>query len=200
MIKKMNYKAQKSYLHLILLLMLVVFNVVIVHSLLISITKTTTEEEQRSSTKTITETNKPMKIQEANFKGSNNDIPKEYPSQELNHNQRLEESYSISNSNQDIQSELKRSNYKRNKITFSSSPISIDGNGDFATKASSNGWIGDGSVSNPYILEHLVITTSVESTHAISIQNTDVYFILRNSTLTATGTGSSGLYLINVHN
>jgi parallel beta-helix repeat protein len=102
--------------------------------------------------------------------------------------------------NQNSQSELHRNSYKRNKITETSSPISINGNSDFAIKAASNGWPGNGSASNPYILENLVITTSVDYIYAISIRYTNVHFILRNSTITATGTESSALYLISVHN
>ncbi|MHA2366200.1 MAG: NosD domain-containing protein, partial [Candidatus Hodarchaeales archaeon] len=156
------------------------------------------DEERQSSTKTITETSNNMKIQEPVIRNSDQDIPQGYLSQRLINKQRHKESKIFSSRNPNIQSELQRSNYKRSTLT--SLPISIDGNSDFATKASLNSWTGDGSSGNPYILENLVIITSVASTHAISIQNTNVYFILRNSTLTATGTGGSGLYLINVHN
>jgi hypothetical protein len=154
-----------------------------VHFLPISITTTSTDEEQQSSVKKITETTKPLKIQEPVFRDSNHDIQQGYPSQGLNYNNRLEESNSISSVNQNIQSELQSSNYKRSKITVTSSPISIDGNSDFADKASLNSWIGNGSAGNPYILENLAILTSVAGTHAFSIQNTNVYFILRNCTL-----------------
>ncbi|OLS16938.1 MAG: hypothetical protein HeimC3_50840 [Candidatus Heimdallarchaeota archaeon LC_3] len=86
------------------------------------------------------------------------------------------------------------------KITVFSSPIIIDNNTDFAIQAVSNGWSGDGSTGNPYILENLEVTSLTTGTHAISIQNTNVYFIARNNTLSTTESFSSGMYLNNVHN
>ena len=39
-------------------------------------------------------------------------------------------------------------------------PIYISGNLDFASQASSEGWIGNGSISAPYIIENYHITNS----------------------------------------
>ena len=78
-----------------------------------------------------------------------------------------------------------------NSLMSSSNPISINGNADFANQASINSWPGSGIASDPYIIENVEITTSLSSINAISIQNTNVYFLIRNSILQATGT--SGL-------
>jgi hypothetical protein len=55
-------------------------------------------------------------------------------------------------------------------------PIHIDGNADFAAQAAAEGWPGDGSSGNPYILADYDIDSSFES--GITINNTDVYFVL----------------------
>ncbi len=72
--------------------------------------------------------------------------------------------------------------------------ITIVGNADFATQ----GWPGDGTSQSPYIIEALEIVT--ENT-CISITNTDVHFIIRNSTLSSPITGvGTGIYLSDVSN
>ncbi|MCY3414202.1 MAG: right-handed parallel beta-helix repeat-containing protein [Candidatus Heimdallarchaeota archaeon] len=79
-----------------------------------------------------------------------------------------------------------------------SDPIIINGDSDFNLQASSNNWNGNGSESNPYIIENLNISSD---SHAISISNTNVHFILRGSTLDGGSlSGHSGLYLSNVVN
>jgi|GEM_PF-1383821 len=60
-------------------------------------------------------------------------------------------------------------------------PIYIDGNEDFASQASSEGWAGDGTEGNPYVIENYDINAS--SADGIYIYNTDVYFIIRNCTI-----------------
>ena len=82
-----------------------------------------------------------------------------------------------------------------NSKWLSSNPISINGNADFNSQAKSNGWIGTGLVTNPYIITGLNITTTLSN--AISIQNTDVYFIIENCLLLAS---SNGVYLNQVTN
>lgn len=80
-------------------------------------------------------------------------------------------------------------------------PISINGNADFASKASSNRWKGTGSTSNPYIIENLLIVTNISLTNAIAIYHTDVYFIIRNCVVSANGSySSSGIFLSFVSN
>ncbi len=87
----------------------------------------------------------------------------------------------------------------------SSGPIMISGNEDFVNKARMNGWPGNGTSDNPYIIENLVIVTNQWATNGIHIENTDVYFIIRNCTITTSGDGwpptyPSGIYLSNVYN
>jgi parallel beta-helix repeat protein len=59
-------------------------------------------------------------------------------------------------------------------------PIRINGNTDFAAQAAAEGWSGDGSEGNPYIIEGYEIDgTNYE--HCIFINNTNVYFELRSN-------------------
>ncbi len=72
------------------------------------------------------------------------------------------------------------------------SPITITSNADFA----SQGWPGNGTESNPYVIEGLNITTSG---NCISISDTTVYFVIRNCLLTG-GRNWHGVSLDNVIN
>ncbi len=58
-------------------------------------------------------------------------------------------------------------------------PIVINSNNDFANIASSEGWPGDGSSTNPYIIQNIEINASGYGA-AIYIGNTTVYFIIQN--------------------
>ncbi|MHA2307538.1 MAG: right-handed parallel beta-helix repeat-containing protein, partial [Candidatus Hodarchaeales archaeon] len=78
-----------------------------------------------------------------------------------------------------------------------SSPIYIDNNTDFEDKANSSGWIGDGSLSSPYIITNLNITITSTSGYLIEIRNTDVYFQIEKCLLVK---GSIGIRLTNVSN
>ncbi len=90
-------------------------------------------------------------------------------------------------------------------LTDTGTPIRIDGNADFHAQAAANGWSGNGTAGNPYVIENLMIVTTQNGTNAIDIRNTNVHFIIRNCTITATGysvngTYPSGIYLYNVTN
>ena len=83
-------------------------------------------------------------------------------------------------------------------------PIHINGNADFQNQASTNGWTGDGSQGNPYIIAGYEIDGN-GGTYCIWIENTDVWFVIRNCNLwNATSTASepwgTGIYLKNVTN
>ncbi|MBA7633174.1 hypothetical protein ES703_40736 [subsurface metagenome] len=69
----------------------------------------------------------------------------------------------------------------------------------FAAKAISEGWSGDGSLNDPYIVENYTILAISE--HGIEIRNTNLHFIIRNVSIT---NGRSnyyhGFYLYNVIN
>jgi len=73
-------------------------------------------------------------------------------------------------------------------------PIYIDGNDNFTE---TNGVVsGDGTESNPYIIEGWDINAS--TTNGIEIKNTDVYFIIRNCEIHNNSDG--GIYFQNVDN
>lgn len=78
--------------------------------------------------------------------------------------------------------------------TVVTSPLSINGNAQLAVNSTS----GSGTLSNPYIIGNYTI--SISSSPAISIQNTDAYFILQNNILTCTNSNGNGIYLNNVTN
>jgi parallel beta-helix repeat protein len=66
---------------------------------------------------------------------------------------------------------------KSNYITHA--PIQITSNSDFASQAASNGWPGDGSQGNPYIIENYEIDGSGYG-NCIWVGSTTCYFIIRN--------------------
>ncbi|MFX0139613.1 MAG: hypothetical protein ACFFDN_38590, partial [Candidatus Hodarchaeota archaeon] len=56
--------------------------------------------------------------------------------------------------------------------------IYIDGNEDFKITAQSQGWPGDGSLTNPYLIDGLNITSV--NRDALSIWYTDMHFQINN--------------------
>ncbi len=90
-------------------------------------------------------------------------------------------------------------NIKMPKISAFNGSIFIDGNNTFVAKAISEGWNGDGSLNDPYIIENYTIQAISE--HGIEIRNTNLHFIIRNVSIT---NGRSnyyhGFYLHNVTN
>lgn len=73
-------------------------------------------------------------------------------------------------------------------------PVVISSNGDFL----SQGWPGNGTLDDPYMIQGLNITTSG---WCISIQNTGVHFKIRDCLLTWTGADSGvGIFLQDVQN
>ncbi|MFX0185098.1 MAG: right-handed parallel beta-helix repeat-containing protein [Candidatus Hodarchaeota archaeon] len=84
-------------------------------------------------------------------------------------------------------------------------PISVDGNDDFKRKAKKFGWIGNGSFTNPYLIEYYDLSMpptkkgkKFQLPSAISIKNTDVYFKIQNNTLTSADGNYIGITLSNV--
>ncbi len=75
-----------------------------------------------------------------------------------------------------------------------SSPILITSNVNFNSTASSNGWTGNGTQFNPFIIENLNITSTL-SIELIAIQNTDVFFEINDCLLDG---GYKGIYMENV--
>ncbi len=84
-------------------------------------------------------------------------------------------------------------------------PIQIDNDEDFAAQAVSEGWPGDGTEGDPYIIEGYEIDGAGHG-YCIYIGNTTVYFLLRENYLhSASGVSSdyfvnSGINLYNVQN
>ena len=73
-------------------------------------------------------------------------------------------------------------------------PIHIDGNLGFnETNGVSS---GDGSISNPYIIENWDIDASVS--HGIYIENTNVYFVIKNCVIHDGKDNYNGVCLYNV--
>jgi parallel beta-helix repeat protein len=78
-------------------------------------------------------------------------------------------------------------------------PISIDGDSNFSHTALAEGWVGDGSVDTPYVIEGLEIDRGGGAGHCINISNTRVHFTIRHCNLTgATVNPGAGIYLNNV--
>ncbi|MFW9797824.1 MAG: right-handed parallel beta-helix repeat-containing protein, partial [Candidatus Thorarchaeota archaeon] len=80
-------------------------------------------------------------------------------------------------------------------------PIVIDGDANFSDTALIEGWSGNGSYGNPYIIDGLNIDLDSNTGHCISISNTMVYFTISNCYLVGANVDSgSGIYLENVQN
>ncbi len=74
-------------------------------------------------------------------------------------------------------------NYWNNGPAISShGVIRIDNDTDFANQAAAEGWSGDGTESDPYIIENYDINAQ-EKGSALYFGNTTVYFIIRNCTI-----------------
>ncbi|MDI6916193.1 MAG: right-handed parallel beta-helix repeat-containing protein, partial [Thermoplasmatales archaeon] len=101
------------------------------------------------------------------------------------------------NANVSMVSESKSEN--PSKSLTSHDPICIDGNSNFASQASSEGWAGDGTINNPYIIENYDINAS--SAIGIEIRNTDKYFIIRNCMIhNGKSSNKHGIYFYSVQN
>jgi parallel beta-helix repeat protein len=86
-------------------------------------------------------------------------------------------------------------------------PIAIDGDVDFSETALLEGWPGDGSPEDPYIIDELDIDLGISAIPCISISNTRVNFIIRKCNLTGARSGvpsgfagAVGIFLDNVMN
>ena len=80
-------------------------------------------------------------------------------------------------------------------------PIAIDGDANFSDTALLEGWPGDGSPENPFIIDGLDIDLGGSAGQCISINNTRVSFSIRNCNLTGTGRElGAGISLENVTN
>ncbi len=74
-------------------------------------------------------------------------------------------------------------------------PIRINGDSDFMSQASAEGWPGDGSAGNPYIISGIGIDASSAGS-GIYVGNTSLYFEIENVEIKNVG-GNSGEYFWN---
>ncbi|KKM83225.1 hypothetical protein LCGC14_1311560 [marine sediment metagenome] len=94
----------------------------------------------------------------------------------------------------DNEQNLKRAGY------WNIPPFIIDGNSDWTTFNSTYEWVnGNGTWNDPYIIENITVDGGW-SGNGIEIKNSDVYFIIRNSTVYNSGFSEAGIYLFNVKN
>ena len=70
--------------------------------------------------------------------------------------------------------------------------IEIDGDAHFAATAQLEGWPGDGSSENPYLIDGLDIDRGGAAGYCIYIKNTRVSFIMRNCRFTGANEGPGG--------
>jgi parallel beta-helix repeat protein len=75
-------------------------------------------------------------------------------------------------------------------------PIQISSNSEFLTQATKENWEGDGTFTNPFVIENYFITYA-NTTDLIYIHNTDVYFEIRNCLLLF---GRYGIFFTNTTN
>lgn len=73
--------------------------------------------------------------------------------------------------------------------------ITIDDDGDFE----SQGWLGDGSSSNPYRIENLSINAA-SANNRIKVWNTRAHFLIKNCSLTGATGSEYAIQLLNVTN
>ncbi len=74
------------------------------------------------------------------------------------------------------------------------SPIVIANDSDFAEQAAIEGWSGDGTEAEPYVIENLNVTTSGT---CITVSDTAVHFTIRNCLLSG-GNSGEGIKMSNV--
>ncbi|MEM3397380.1 MAG: NosD domain-containing protein [Thermoplasmata archaeon] len=73
-------------------------------------------------------------------------------------------------------------NVSPNSPWRSSGPLHINGNNEFIYIAQTNGWPGNGTAENPYIVEGYEFNGNGGG-YALWIENTDLYFVLKNCKL-----------------
>ena len=80
-------------------------------------------------------------------------------------------------------------------------PIVIDGDANFSATADAEGWSGDGSTQDPYIIENYDITMGPTPEASINITNTRVSFVVQGCSLIGpAATPSYGIHLENSTN
>lgn len=108
--------------------------------------------------------------------------------------------YNYENLEVDNEPKLKRAGY----WNLTGSPIYINGNADWASKASGEDWCsGSGTWGNPYIIENVTIDGG-NSSNCITIKNSNVFFRIENCTVYNSGSETwsayAGIVLDHVNN
>lgn len=90
-------------------------------------------------------------------------------------------------------------NFKNGKILHSTlvDTISIHSNDEFLYKSQLYNWIGNGSLTNPFLIQNYYLNLSNQSLIGINIQNTTYHFVIENVTIIG---GSAGFLLNGVTN
>jgi parallel beta-helix repeat protein len=90
--------------------------------------------------------------------------------------------------------------HNRSLSYISHDSIYIDGDSNFTDTAVLEGWDGNGTIENPFIIENLAIDSGGTAISCISIRSTTVNFIIRNCYLTGASTSpGAGVSLYNVY-
>ncbi|UCF07315.1 MAG: right-handed parallel beta-helix repeat-containing protein [Thermoplasmata archaeon] len=77
-------------------------------------------------------------------------------------------------------------------------PLVIAGDEDFAAQAASEGWPGNGTEGNPYVIEGYEITRSIHH-NCIDITSTKVHFIIKDSKIVG-NQGTHNIFFNNIRN
>ncbi|MHA3964811.1 MAG: right-handed parallel beta-helix repeat-containing protein [Candidatus Thorarchaeota archaeon SMTZ1-45] len=102
----------------------------------------------------------------------------------------------------DLQPSVMVSDPEKGQLQVANTPhtsIVIDGDANFSATALLEGWPGDGSFENPYVIDKLDIDRGGGTGHCIYISNTRVNFTISNCILTGANLSTNaGIYLENV--
>ena len=95
------------------------------------------------------------------------------------------------NMNRNLIKEISIISDKMSSVSHDS--IRIHNNSDFINQAASNGWPGNGSKTNPYVISGYDID-ACGGDYGIEIDNTSVYFVIKNCTVSNTTKNGYGIY------
>jgi parallel beta-helix repeat protein len=108
--------------------------------------------------------------------------------------------YGILNANDKQQFESGKKGENSHPALELHDPISINGDAEFVLTAQSEGWAGNGSLEDPYLIENLFIDVNGLSIDCINIASVDFYFVIHGCFLRgANVTDRAGIYLFDVY-
>ena len=85
-----------------------------------------------------------------------------------------------------------------NQANISHDPITISNDTDFYSKASNEGWSGNGTIDNPIMIENYNIDLKGNEGNCIEVYNTTIHFTISACRLEGAFGGGSGVYFQNV--